>query len=65
MAKGVKTGGRVPEGNDARDKLIRVTTECKPNVVRFRNLLDNPDMTETVLSALDDLEAIAKQSSKS
>ena len=64
MAKGIKTGGRQTEGSEARDKLIRVSTECKPNVVRFRNLLDNPAMTETVLSALDDLEAIAKQSSK-
>ena len=62
MAKGVKTGGRQKEGNEARDKLIRVSSEYKPDVERFRNLLDDPNIAEIALNALADLEAIAKQS---
>ena len=61
MAKGTKTGGRQREGTEARDKLIRVSSECKPDVERFRNLLDNPDMTEIAISFLNELESMSKE----
>ena len=60
MAKGKKTGGKPQLGDTPKDTTLRVSSELKSNVERFRNLLDIPDIRDIALHTLDTLEAMSK-----
>lgn len=61
MAKGIKTGGRTSVDGEPKSDVIRVKPSKRQPVERFRDLLDNPDIRDIALHALNDLEAIANQ----
>lgn len=58
MAKGIKTGGRQSVDGEVRNKNIKVRESVKPDVERFRDLLDDPDICDTALRFLEELEKI-------
>lgn len=64
MAKGIKYGGRESVNGEPKTKTIAVRESVKPDVERFRNLLDDPDMTEIAISFLNHLEGMSKESKK-
>ena len=64
MAKGIKYGGRESVNGEPKTKTIAVRESVKPDVERFRNLLDDPDIKDVAISFLNELESMSKESKK-
>jgi hypothetical protein len=63
MAKGIKTGGRTSVDGEPKSDLVRVQPSKKATVQRFIALLDDSSVKDVAIHALDDLEAMARESS--